>query len=140
MSSINTNVASFDTTGYEGIGLYINSGALAVASLTNQNTTDTLQPWGVLTGGGAAGKPLAIQFVPGSLVQVRCGTVAIVKGNQVKTEYQASLSAGAGEFIPWTLGDAANGDWIWGVAQESIAVGATGYITFQPVVANLDGT
>lgn len=140
MSSINTNVASFDTTGYEGIGLYINSGALAVASLTNQNTTDTLQPWGVLTGGGTAGKPLAIQFVPGTLVQVRCGTVPIVKGNQVKTEYAATLAAGAGEFIPWTLADAANGDWIWGVAQESIAAGATGYITFQPVVANLDGT
>lgn len=136
MSSINTNVASFDTTGYEGIGLYINSGALAVASLTNQATTDQLQPWGILTGGGAAGKPLAICITVGQFVQVKAGSLPIVKGNAVKPEYAATLAAGAGEFIPYDNSTAVTGDWTWGYAQENIAAGATGYITFQPETVN----
>lgn len=136
MSSIYTNVASFDTTGYEGIGLVITAGALAIGSITNQATTEALQPFGVLTGGGAAGKPLAITTNPGALVQVKCGTVAITKGDQVKPEYAASLAAGAALFIPFAVAAMASGDWTWGFAQEDIPVGGTGYILFQPIQQN----
>lgn len=136
MSTIYTRTASFDTTGYEGVGLYINSGALAVASVTDQATTEALQPFGILAGGGAAGKPLDIVTTPGTLVQVKCTGTAITKGDQVKPRYAATLAAGAGSFIPFATSAMATGDWVWGYAQEDIPVGGTGYIIFQPTEQN----
>lgn len=111
-----------DLTGCEGLVVTISTaGAVSLCNVTNQATTETTFPFGVVLAGCTTSTPQTLDLCtrPGSMVKV-IAAETVVRGDPGMVTYNASTPARMGNRTGNTL---AAGDWICGYFLEGGSAG-----------------
>lgn len=106
---------SLSTTlvGCEGLAVCVTeAGVVSLCNDTDQATTETLVPFGIVITGAPTTSPQDLEVCsrPGSVVKVICAET-VAKGDAGMVVYNATTGARMGKRTGKTL---AAGDWIWG--------------------------